>query len=297
MERKYIMQKLNEKNIKLALQKSGRLTDESLKLLSVAGFEIESYQQRLFAKCLNSPLEILFVRDDDIPDYVQNGTVDLGIVGENMLDEDEPESERLLQLGFGYCSLVVAVPKESEVFSVKQLQDATVATSYPNSTKKFFSQNEVKTKIITIAGSVEITPALGVADAIVDISASGSTMTLNDLRPIETILESQAVLIGNREALKNGRKENIDRILTRFKGVLAAKRFKYVMMNAPKKSLKDIGKIAPGLRSPTIIPLADKGWVALHAVIEESQFWKIAEKLKKLGAEGILVSPIEKIIL
>ena len=291
------MSKLNNTNIKLAIQKDGRLTEETLRLLENAGFELESHQRRLFAVCRNFPLEVLFVRDDDIPDYVQSGVVDLGIVGQNLIYEESVEVSELLKLGFGYCSLSVAVPKESTVTKIGELNDKKIATSYPNSTQKFFSDKNINIKIIKISGAVEITPALGVADAIVDISATGSTMLLNDLRPIDTILTSEAVLVSNPTALLNRKGENIDLILMRFKGVLSAKRFKYIMMNAPQKSLEKIKKIASGLNSPTVMPLAKPNWIAVHAVIEESEFWDLVPKLKEVGAEGILVSPIEKIIL
>lgn len=291
------MTPLQQKNIKLAIQKDGRLTEETLKLLNAAGLELESYHRRLFAVCRNFPIEVLFVRDDDIPDYVESGVVDLGIVGQNLIEEENVEVEELLKLGFGYCTLTVGVPKESTVNNIKELKGKRVATSYPTSTKNFFNKKDIDVKIIKISGAVEVTPALGVADAIVDITATGSTLLLNDLRPIDTVLKSEAVLVANPSSLTNGKATKIDSLITRFKGVLSAKNYKYIMMNAPKKSLEDIAQIAPGLRSPTIIPLADPEWVALHAVIDESKFWEIAEQLKKFGAEGILVSPIEKIIL
>lgn len=291
------MSKLKRKNIKLAIQKEGRLTEETIKLLESAGLELETYQRRLFATCRNFPIEILFVRDDDIPDYVQNGVADLGIVGKNLILEENADVVELLKVGFGYCSLTIAVPKESNITNVSQLDGKRVATSYPNSTENFFEEKNINVKVIKISGAVEITPALGVADAIVDITATGSTMVLNDLRPIGEILQSEALLVANPESLKNGKGSNIDQLITRFKGVLSAKNYKYIMMNAPKSALEDIKKIAPGLNSPTIMPLAKEGWIAIHAVVEEGQFWYIAEKLKELKAEGILVSPIEKIIL
>lgn len=290
------MSKLNKKNLKLAIQKDGRLTEESLKLLESVGLELESYGRKLFAICRNFPIEILFVRDDDIPNYVQNGIVDLGIVGQNLIYEECAKVTELLKLGFGYCSLTLAVPKESKINYLPELKNLKVATSYPSITKKFFQKNKIPVKIIKISGAVEITPALGVADAIVDITATGSTLILNDLRPITKILNSEAVLIANPTALNNGRKVAIKQLITRFQGVLSAKKYKYIMMNAPISSIEKIKAIAPGLNSPTIMPLAKDGWVAIHAVVEENQFWYIAENLKKLKAEGILVSPIEKII-
>lgn len=265
-------------------------------MLESSGLELESYQRRLFATCRNFPIEILFVRDDDIPDYVQSGVVDLGIVGQNLIYEGNADVVEMLKLGFGFCSLILAVPKESSISSMEQLANKRVATSYPYSTSQFLKKYKLPVKIIKISGAVEITPSLGVADAIVDIAATGSTMVLNDLKPIATILQSEVVLVANPKSLKNGKGPNIDLLITRFKGVLSAKHYKYIMMNAPKESLEKIKKIAPGLNSPTVMELAKPGWIAIHAVIEEGRFWNIAEKLKNLGAEGILVSPIEKII-
>jgi ATP phosphoribosyltransferase len=189
------------------------------------------------------------------------------------------------------------VPKETAIKEIQQLANKRIATSFPSSTAQFFKENNIPVQIIKISGAVEIAPALGVADAIVDITATGSTMILNDLRPIGTLLKSEAVLVANESSLQNGKGSNIDLLITRFKGVLSAKHYKYIMMNAPKKALEEIKKIAPGLNSPTVMELAKPGWIAIHAVIDEEQFWDIAEKLKTLGAQGILVSPIEKIIL
>ncbi len=291
------MSKLNSKNIKLAIQKEGRLTEDTLELLESAGLELETYQRKLFATCRNFPIEILFVRDDDIPDYVHSGVVDLGIVGQNLIYEEKADVTELLKLGFGFCTLTLAVPKETTITDISQLAHKRIATSFPSSTSQFFKENNVSVEVIKISGAVEIAPALGVADAIVDITATGSTMTLNDLRPIATILKSEAVLVANENSLKNGKGSNIDLLITRFKGVLSAKHYKYIMMNAPKSSLEEIRKIAPGLNAPTVMELAKPGWIAIHAVIDEGQFWDIAEKLKNLGAQGILVSSIEKIIL
>lgn len=291
------MSKLKDKNLKLAIQKDGRLTEETMKILDSAGFEFESYHRKLFAICRNFPMEILFVRDDDIPDYVQTGVADLGIVGQNLIQEESASVTEILKLGFGYCHLTLAVPKESKYKDVKDLDKKRVATSYPNTTKNFFKSNGIDIEVVKISGAVELTPSLGVADAIVDITATGSTMVLNDLRPIADVLDSQAVLVANPKVLTNGKGDLIAQLVTRFKGVMAAKHFKYIMMNAPVSSLDEIKGIAPGLNSPTVMPLTKDGWIAIHAVVEENQFWDIAEKLKKLGAEGILVTPIEKLIL
>jgi ATP phosphoribosyltransferase len=291
------MSKLKDKNLKLAIQKDGRLTEETMKILDSAGFEFESYHRKLFATCRNFPMEILFVRDDDIPDYVQTGVADLGIVGQNLIEEESATVTEILKLGFGFCHLTLAVPKESSYMELKDLDKKRVATSYPNTTKNYFKKNGFEVDVIKISGAVELTPSLGVADAIVDITATGSTMVLNDLRPVADVLDSEAVLVANPNVLNNGKRVLIDQLVTRFRGVIAAKHFKYIMMNAPQSSLEQIKEIASGLNSPTVMPLAKDGWIAIHAVVEENQFWDIAEKLKKLGAEGILVTPIEKLIL
>lgn len=289
--------KLNSRNLKLAIQKEGRLTQETLELLRKAGFEFESYKQKLFSMCRNFPLEILYVRDDDIPDYVEKGIVDLGILGQNVLNEKRPKVKKLLNLSYGFCSLVVAIPKESTIQEIKDIEGKTIATSYPQSTKYFLKKNNISANIVKISGSVEITPALGVAQVIVDLTSTGSTMALNDLKPLTQIYESEACLVANEGSLENGRKALIEKVLMRFNGVLSARNYKYVMMNAPESILKKIQKIVPGLKSPTISPLAKKGWISIQTVIKEDVFWETIEKLKLLGAQGIIVLPIEKIII
>ncbi len=289
--------KLENKNLKLAIQKEGRLTGETLEFLRSSGLEFESYKQKLFSVCRNFPLEILYVRDDDIPDYVEKGIVDLGILGQNILSEKKSEAKKLLNLGYGFCSLVIAVPKESNINSLKDLKGKTIATSYPESAKSFFKKNSISTEIVKISGSVEIAPALGFAQAVVDLTSSGSTMALNDLRLLAKIYDSEAILVANKEALGNGRKVLIEKLMTRFNGVLAAKNYKYVMMNAPEKILPQVVNIIPGLKSPTVAKLAKKGWISIQTVIKEDVFWETIEKLKKAGAQGIIVLPIEKIII
>ncbi|HLC88313.1 MAG TPA: ATP phosphoribosyltransferase [Patescibacteria group bacterium] len=291
------MKTLDRKNLKLAIQKEGRLTEETLEFLRSSGLEFESYKQKLFSLCRNFPLEILYVRDDDIPDYVEKGIVDLGILGQNILSEKRPKVKKLLNLRYGFCSLVIAVPKESEINSLKDLKGKTIATSYPESAKKFFKDKNISTEIVKISGSVEIAPALGVAQAVVDLTSSGSTMALNDLRLLEKIYDSEAILVANENSISNGRKALVDKLLLRFKGVLSAKNYKYVMMNAPETILPNLKKIVPGLKSPTISPLAQKGWISIQTVIKEEVFWETVEKLKAAGAQGIIVLPIEKIII
>lgn len=292
------MNKLNNGNLKLGVQKKGRLTEETVKFLQSAGLEFESYQQRLFSTCRNFPLEIIYVRDDDIPDYVQSGAIDLGIVGQNLINELRPVVKKLLNLRFGFCSLYLAVPKESTIQSVKDLENKMIATSYPNSTKYFFKKKKVNIQLIKINGSLEMTPILGVASGIVDIVSTGSTLALNDLRTLEKLYDSEAVLLANPNSMLNPKKKVLmDKLLIRFKGVLSAKNYKYVMMNAPEIILPKIKKTIPGLKSPTISPLTTQGWISIQSVIKEDIFWETIERLKKLGASDILVLPVEKLIL
>lgn len=284
--------------LKLAIQRSGRLTEETLGLLHSIGLEFESYGQRLFSRCRNFPLSILYGRDDDIPGYVGFGTTDLGIVGQNLIYEEGVEVDELAPLGFGYCSLVIAVLRDSPYHTIDDIKNLRIATSYPKSAKRFFAEHGASPEIITLSGSVEVAPSLDLADAIVELTATGSTLLLNDLRPIHTILESQAVLVANKNALLDEeRKANVDRIIMRMNAVRAAKRYKYVMMNAPEDRLDEIRAVIPGLKSPTIVPLADPGWVAVHTAIEEDTFWESIERLRAAGASEILVSSLEKLLL
>jgi ATP phosphoribosyltransferase len=284
--------------LRLAVQRSGRLTDDTLGLLHAIGLEFESYGQRLFSHCRNFPLSILYGRDDDIPGYVSLGTVDLGIVGRNLIHEEGVEVAELMPLGFGYCALIVAVLRDAPYQSAAELREKRIATSYPNSARRFFTELGGAPEIVTISGSVEVAPSLGLADAIVELTATGSTLLLNDLRPIHTILESEAVLVANRAALADpAKKANVDRLLMRLNAVRAAKRYKYVMMNAPESALPAIRKVVPGLKAPTVVPLADPGWVAVHTALEEEQFWESIERLREAGATEILVSSLEKLML
>jgi ATP phosphoribosyltransferase len=287
-----------ENQLKLAIQRSGRLTDHTLDLLRHIGLDFESYGQRLFSKVRNFPLAILYARDDDIPDYVGLNTVDLGIVGRNLVHEQGAGVMELLPLGYGYCSLVVAVPGDSAITSPHQLSNAKIATSYPQSARRYFESIGGSPEIITISGSVEVAPALGLADAIVELTATGSSLQLNDLRAIHTILESEAVLITNHASINDpARRENIERLVLRMKAVDAARRFKYVMMNAPIANLNQIKEVLPGLKAPTVIPLDIPGWVAVHAAIEEDVFWDKIEQLRRAGASEILVSALDKLLL
>jgi ATP phosphoribosyltransferase len=287
-----------ENQLKLATQRKGRLTDHSISLLKQIGLSFESYGQRLFSRARNFPLSILYARDDDIPEYVELQTVDLGIVGRNLVHEQNADVEEIFPLGFGYCQLVVAVPNESNIESPEQLLNSRIATSYPESARKFFNELGGSPEIVTISGSVEVAPALGVADAIVELTATGSSLQLNDLRSIHTVLESEAVLIANKKSLADPvKRENIERLLLRVSAVDAASKYKYIMMNAPETALSEIRAVLPGLKAPTVVPLADPGWVAIHTAIREDEFWEKIEQLRAAGASEILVSSLDKFLL
>ena len=287
-----------DNRLRLAIQRSGRLTEDTLSLLKLIGLEFESYGQRLLSRCRNFPLSILYGRDDDIPGYVDMGTADLGIVGRNLIYEENADVTELTALGFGYCSLVIAVDRDSEVQTVDEAKHMKLATSYPNSARRFFAELGSEPEIITLSGSVEMAPGLGLADGIVELTATGSTLILNDLRQIHTILESEAVLVANKASLEDPEKRReIDRLLLRINAVRAARRFKYLMMNAPESALEDIKRIVPGLKSPTVIPLQVEGWVAIHMAIQEDIFWESIEQLRAAGASEILVSSLDKLLL
>lgn len=287
-----------DNRLRLAIQRNGRLTDETLKLLHLIGLEFESYGQKLLSRCRNFPLSILYGRDDDIPGYVGLGTADLGIVGRNLIYEEAVDVVELTPLGFGYCALVIAVLRDSPYQTVEDVMRAKIATSYPNSAKRFFAERGASPEVLTISGSVEMAPGLGLAEAIVELTATGSTLLLNDLRQIHTILESEAVIFANPAALEDPEKRAlIDRLMLRVDAVRAAKRFKYVMMNAPRTQLDAIKAVVPGLKSPTVVPLELDGWVAIHTAIEEEVFWDCIEKLRAAGASEILVSSLDKLLL
>jgi len=285
-------------NLRLAIQKDGRLTQPTLDLLRAVGLEFETYRARLFAACRNFELELLYVRDDDISEYVAEGVVDLGIVGQNLVVESGFDVCELLPLRFGYCSLVVAVPKDSTIQRVEELRGAKIATSYPQSAGRYFSSHGVEVSLIPVSGSVELAPALGVASGIVELTATGSTLRINDLRAIDTVLTSQAAVIANPAALERlEKRRKIDRLLMRLRAALVARDYKYVMMNVPKAALRQVEEVAHGMKSPTIVELADPNWVAVHTAVREEFFWEVIEKLRDAGASEILVSPIEKMIV
>jgi ATP phosphoribosyltransferase len=281
--------------LKIALQKSGRLSEESHKLLKKCGISFSNGLGKLRTEATNFPLEIFFLRDDDIPEYVADGVADIGIVGENIIFEDKREVEIIEKLGFGKCRLSLAVPKNFEYSSIKDLDGKRIATSYPNILREFFAENNVKTEIHTISGSVEIAPSIGLADAVCDLVSSGSTLFTNGLREVETVLRSEAVLIA-RKKLDETAQKLLEKLLFRIKSVKAAKANKYILLNAPNEKLAEIEQILPGIKSPTVMPLAESGWSSVHSVINENDFWEIVENLKNKGAEGILVLSIDQMI-
>jgi ATP phosphoribosyltransferase len=282
------------KTLKIAIQKSGRLNEKSVELLKNCGLNFENYKSSLISPVSNFPLEILFLRDDDIPEYVQDGIADLGIVGENVIQETEVVVSYLQKLGFGKCSLKLAVPNNSDIVSLTDLNDRSIATTYPVILGKFLQKNGIHADIRTISGSVEISPGLGLSDAICDLVSTGGTLKSNGLKPFGDVMSSEAVLIGRKGS------ENeilVQELIQRIQSVLRAKETKYVVLNAPSANLPDILKLLPGVKSPSVVPLAENGWVAVHTVIPERDFWDRISQLKQAGAQGIVVMPIEKIIL
>lgn len=285
-------------NLKLAIQKKGRLSDKSLRLLQTCGLEVENFNERLLVSIRNFKLDILFLRDDDIPVYVQDNVADLGIVGENVILEKEADVIVSKALGFGKCRLRIGIPEEDMLDNIEGLQNKIIATSYPVILRKFLDEHGIKAKIIQISGSVEIAPSLGIADYICDLVSTGATLKLNHLKKSFPILDSEAVLIKNKSLENDPQKKLLfENLLTRIESVLNAKNSKYIMMNAPYGSIEEITNILPSLKSPTVLSLAEKSMVAIHAVIPQDQFWEINNDLKKAGASGILLLPIENMVL
>jgi len=282
-------------NLKIAIQKSGRLSDESLGLLKACGIRFSNGAGKLRTEALNFPLEVYFLRDDDIPQYVADGVADLGMVGENVLYEKQLPLTVATRLGFGRCRLALAVPKNEAYSSIESLRGKRIATSYPGLLQKFLQSQQVEAEIHEISGSVEIAPGIGLADAICDLVSTGSTLLTNGLREVETVLQSEAVL-ARPQQLGVEKEALLQRLLFRIEAVQQASRNKYILLNAPNDRLSTIIALLPGIKSPTVLPLALPGWSSLHSVIEENQFWEVIEQLKLAGAEGILVVPIEKMI-
>ncbi len=283
-------------NLKIAIQKSGRLHDDSIKLLKEAGIEFSNGMNKLKTTALNFPLEMFFLRDDDIPQYIEDGVADIGIVGENVLMEKNKNIKIVDRLSFGQCRLSIAVPKEKSFHSLKDLEGQKIATSYPNILRRHLQNNGVKAEIHEISGSVEIAPGIGLADAICDLVSSGSTLFSNGLKETEVVLKSEAVLAANNN-IPTLAQVILEKLLFRIKALRKAKNNKYILMNAPNDRIQDIIRVLPGMKSPTIVPLAIEGWSSLHSVVNENEFWEIIEKLKENGAQGILVVPIEKMII
>jgi ATP phosphoribosyltransferase len=282
--------------LKIAIQKSGRLSEDSIRMLKECGIYISNGLNRLKTEATNFPLEVFFLRDDDIPQYVEDGVADIGIVGENVLLEKNKKVKVVDKLGFGKCRLSIAVPRDKTYKSIKDLNGKRIATTYTHILTKFLKQHNVKAEIHEISGSVEIAPSIGLADAICDLVSSGSTLLSNSLKEAEVILKSESVLISNTKLGKD-KTELLHKLLFRIKSLRNAKNNKYILLNAPNTKLETICSILPGMKSPTIVPLAQKGWSSVHSVVEENQFWDIIEKLKANGAQGILVVPIEKMII
>ncbi|MCB0571671.1 MAG: ATP phosphoribosyltransferase [Phaeodactylibacter sp.] len=285
-----------ETRLQIAVQKSGRLLDGSLELLKECGIRVDNGKDQLKAPAGNFPLDVLYLRNSDIPQYVQDGVADLAILGENTVAEKQKQVELVLPLGFSKCRLSIAVPKNVDYPGKEYLNGKRIATSYPNSLKQFLKDNQLQSEIHEISGSVEIAPNIGLADAICDLVSSGSTLFKNGLEEKEVILRSEAWLVAS-PGLSTEKTAILEQLLFRVKAVLKARRNKYLLMNAPNDKIGEIVKILPGMKSPTVMPLAEPGWSSIHTVIEEGRFWEIIGQLKDTGAQGILVAPIEKMIL
>jgi ATP phosphoribosyltransferase len=285
-----------EGKLKLAIQKSGRLHDDSMKLLKECGIDISNGVNKLKADASNFPLEVYFLRDDDIPQYVEDGVADIGFVGENVVLEKKKKVDLVEKLGFSKCRLSIAVSRGVNYADASFLEGKKIATSYPVIVQDFLDKNNIKAEIHEISGSVEIAPGIGLAEAICDLVRSGSTLFMNGLKEVETILQSEAILIKNK-SLNIEQQQVLDKLLFRIQSVKKAKNTKYILLNAPNDNLDRIISILPGMKSPTVLPLAEKGWSSVHSVLKESEFWDIIEQLKALGAQGILVVPIEKMII
>ncbi|MDR3712139.1 MAG: ATP phosphoribosyltransferase [Puia sp.] len=282
--------------LKIAIQKSGRLYEDSVKLLKDCGIDLKNGVNKLKTESDNFPMEIYFLRDDDIPQYVEDAVADIGIVGENVLLEKNKKAEIVEQLGFGKCRLSVAVGRGEKYDGVQFLEGKKIATTYPVLVQRYLDTHKINAEIHEISGSVEIAPGIGLADAIVDLVSSGSTLFMNGLKEVETVLKSQAVLIRNAQ-LGAAQQEILDKLLFRIRAVKKARNNKYVLLNAPNDQLEEIIRLLPGMKSPTVLPLAEPGWSSVHSVLSENEFWDIIEKLKSAGAQGILVVPIEKMII
>lgn len=282
--------------IKIAIQKSGRLNEESLGILKKCGISIDNGKDQLKAAARNFPLEVLYLRNGDIPQYLRDGVVDLAIIGENLIHEKGKDLQVIEKLGFSKCRVSVAVPKETVFNDIRELNGKRIATSYPNTVNQFLEENNISAELHIINGSVEIAPNIGLADAICDIVSSGSTLFKNNLKEVTKILDSEAVLV-QAPTMDVEKTAIIDKLLFRLRTVLRAKKLKYILLNAPNDKIEEIRAILPVLKSPTVLPLAQAGWSSLHSVIDEASFWEVIDALKAAGAEDILICPIEKMVL
>lgn len=282
--------------LRIAVQSKGRLFDDTMNLLAEADIKVSSGRRTLLVQSQNFPLEVLYLRDDDIPQSVASGVADIGVVGENEFVERGEDAEIISRLGFSKCRLSLAIPKDINYQGLAWFNGKKIATSYPNTLQHFMEQHNINAEIHVITGSVEISPGIGLADGIFDIVSSGSTLVSNNLSEVEVVMQSEALLIGNKN-MSQEKREILEQMLFRFKAVKDAEDKKYVRMNAPKARLQEIISVLPGLKSPTIIPLADDDWCSVHTVLDQKRFWEIIGKLKEMGAQGILVTPIEKMIL
>ncbi|OYP41165.1 ATP phosphoribosyltransferase [Prevotella sp. P5-126] len=282
--------------LRIAVQSKGRLFDDTMNLLAEADIKVSSGRRTLLVQSQNFPLEVLYLRDDDIPQSVASGVADIGVVGENEFVERGEDAQIISRLGFSKCRLSLAIPKDINYQGLAWFNGKKIATSYPNILQHFMEQHNINAEIHVITGSVEISPGIGLADGIFDIVSSGSTLVSNNLSEVEVVMQSEALLIGNKN-MSQEKREILEQMLFRFKAVKDAEDKKYVRMNAPKARLQEIISVLPGLKSPTIIPLADDDWCSVHTVLDQKRFWEIIGKLKEMGAQGILVTPIEKMIL
>ena len=282
--------------LKIAIQKSGRLNEESLKLLKSCGIKVDNGRDQLKVAVPNFPLEILYLRNSDIPKYLEDRVADIAIIGENLLFEQEKQVDIICKLGFSKCRVSLAIPKENQSNGISFFEGKKIATSYPNTVNKYLRLKNVKAKIHKISGSVEIAPNIGLADGICDVVSSGSTLFKNGLKETEVILRSEAVLASAKE-LCIEKRQILDKLVFRIESVLRAKNSKYILMNVPNEKIDVVSEILPVLKSPTVLPLAKEGWSSLHSVIDEDQFWEVIDELKVAGAEGILVVPIDKMVM
>lgn len=282
--------------LRIAIQKSGRLQEGSLELLKESGLSFSNGKEQLKTQARNFPVEVLFLRDDDIPQYIEDKVADVGIVGENIFTEKQKKNELVKRLDFAKCRLSIAIPRAENYGGVQSLQGKNIATSYPNIVKNFLSKNNVTAGIHEISGSVEIAPGIGLADAICDIVSTGGTLLSNGLKEVEVVMQSEAVIIAT-PGLAPEKQKILDKLLFRIESVQKAKNNKYILLNCPNEAIDKITSVIPGMKSPTIIPLARPGWSSLHSVVDENDFWEKIDQLRSFGAEGILVVPIEKMIV